>query len=150
MAGREVSAIKPILDSNNVKLVGVGLEELGVQDFIDGKFFDGELFIDSKKKSYNDLGFTRFGFLGLFSAVLSSAARIAQSRAKALGLGGNMSGDGGQNGGALVVDVDGKTLFHYVQKEAPDHASNEDLLKALGINLPDPIPTAEIPYEGPK
>ena len=37
--------------------------------------------------------------------------------------------DGGQNGGALVVDVDGKTLFHYVQKEAPDHASNEDLLK---------------------
>ena len=37
----EVSAIKPILDSNNVKLVGVGLEELGVQDFIDGKFFDG-------------------------------------------------------------------------------------------------------------
>ena len=37
----EVSAIKPILDSNNVKLIGVGLEELGVQDFIDGKFFDG-------------------------------------------------------------------------------------------------------------
>ncbi len=41
LAAREVSAIKPILDSNNVKLVGVGLEDLGVEEFLEGKFFDG-------------------------------------------------------------------------------------------------------------
>ena len=35
------SALQPILDKNNVRLIGVGLEELGVQEFIDGKFFDG-------------------------------------------------------------------------------------------------------------
>jgi len=144
LAGREVSAIKPILDSNNVKLIGVGLEELGVQEFIDGKFFDGELYIDKDKKSYNDLGFKRFGFLGLFPAVLSSAARAAQSRMKALGLGGNLAGDGYQNGGAIVVKGGtGETLFHYVQEGAPDHASNADLLKALGITVAGPIPTAE-------
>jgi len=144
LAAREVSAIKPILDSNGVKLVGVGLEELGVQDFIDGKYLDGdELYIDTDKKSYKDLGFKRFGFLGLLPAVLSSAARAAISRAQALGLGGNMAGDGYQNGGALVVGKGGETLFHYVQDQAPDHASNADILNALGIAVPDPVPSAE-------
>ena len=113
-----------------MKLVGVGLEELGVQDFIDGKFFDGELYIDTKKESYNALGFERFGFFGLFPAVLSSLSRAAQARAKALGLGGNMAGDGYQNGGAIVVEKGGETtLLHYKQKEAADHASNADVLK---------------------
>ena len=35
------SALQPIFQKNNVRLIGVGLEELGVQEFIDGKFFDG-------------------------------------------------------------------------------------------------------------
>ena len=91
MAAREVSAIKPILDQNQVKLVGVGLEELGLEEFIEGKFFQGDLYIDEKKQSYNELGFKRFGFLGLFPAVLSRLSRAAQSRAKSLGLGGMLS-----------------------------------------------------------
>ena len=91
MAAREVSAIKPILDQNQVKLVGVGLEELGLEEFIEGKFFQGDLYIDEKKQSYNELGFKRFGFLGLFPAVLSRLSRAAQSRAKSLGLGGMSS-----------------------------------------------------------
>ena len=45
LAAREVSAIKPILDSNNINLVGVGLEELGVQEFIDGKYFEGGVYL---------------------------------------------------------------------------------------------------------
>ena len=78
------------------------------------------------------MGFKRFGFFGLFPAILSAAARAAQSRTKLLGMSGNMAGDGYQNGGALVVGKNGETLFHYVQEGAPDHASNLDLLK---VNL---------------
>ena len=29
------------MDANNINMVAVGLEELGVEDFIAGKFFDG-------------------------------------------------------------------------------------------------------------
>lgn len=36
-----LSALQPILQSNNVKLVGVGLEQLGVDEFIQGQFFSG-------------------------------------------------------------------------------------------------------------
>ena len=40
-------------------MIGVGVEELGVEEFVEGKFFDGELYIDTQKKSYQDLGFKR-------------------------------------------------------------------------------------------
>lgn len=33
--------MKPILDRHNVRFIGVGVEELGVEEFVSGKFFDG-------------------------------------------------------------------------------------------------------------
>ena len=69
--------------------------------------------------------------LQLFPAVLSRKAREISGRAKKLGLGGNATvGDGFQNGGALIVEAGGaKTLLTYVQQGAPDHVSNEEVLK---------------------
>ena len=37
----ELSSIKPQLDAHNVRLAGVGLEELGLKEFQDGNFFNG-------------------------------------------------------------------------------------------------------------
>lgn len=37
----DLSSIKPQLDAQGIGLVGVGFEELGVQAFVDGKYFDG-------------------------------------------------------------------------------------------------------------
>lgn len=37
----ELSSVKPQLDAHNVKLCGVGLEELGLEEFQEGKFFTG-------------------------------------------------------------------------------------------------------------
>ena len=64
--------------------------------------------------------------------IISEAARAASSRAKSLGLGGNMRGDGWQNGGCLVVQKGGgdKPLLLYVQPSAPAIVSNADILKA--------------------
>ena len=36
-----MSTIKPMLDAHEVRLVGIGLEEFGKQEFIDGGFFKG-------------------------------------------------------------------------------------------------------------
>lgn len=33
--------MQPIFKENNVRLIGVGVEPLGVEEFIEGKFFDG-------------------------------------------------------------------------------------------------------------
>lgn len=37
----QISTIKPLLAANGVNLVAVGLEQLGVEEFIERKFFDG-------------------------------------------------------------------------------------------------------------
>jgi len=145
LAAREISALQPILDQHNVKLIGVGLEKLGVEDFIAGNFFTGDLYIDEGTKSYKALGFKKMGVLSVVPSIISSAARAAQARIKALGLGGNMEGEKYQNGGALIVEKGGeKQLLHYVQQSAPDHVSNEQVLEALGLSQADqPAPTAE-------
>ena len=44
-----------------------------------------------------------------------------------------MKGDGFQNGGALIVDKNGKQLYEYIQEDAADHISAEEIFKALNI-----------------
>ena len=65
--------------------------------------------------------------------LFSSKWREAASRAKTIGVGGDVKGDGFQYGGALVIDKNGKLLLEYKQEDAADHVSAEDVLKALNI-----------------
>lgn len=44
LGAKQLSAIKPQLDANNVRLVGVGVEELGVEEFVQGKYWSGGKF----------------------------------------------------------------------------------------------------------
>jgi len=158
LTAREMSSLVPQLRENNVRLIGVGLDPVGVEDmrtslypsvnligvktesagveeFIDRKFFAGDLFIDNKREVYKKLGFKRMGMMSLPKAVFAKKSRIAVAKAKSLDLGGNYTvGDGYQNGGCLVVEAGGnKTLFTFVQEEPADHPETGDILQALGI-----------------
>ena len=108
-----------------------------VQEFIEGEFFAGELFVDEAKASFQQLGFkrffskqkkkkhnvalftlltNRFSLLRLLPRLCSSKWKNANDEAKAKGLGGNLKGDGGQTGGVLVVGQGGApTMFTYKQ-----------------------------------
>ena len=143
LAAREISAIQPLLAENNVKLVGVGVEHFGVEEFIKGKYFEGDVFVDEGKKSYAALDFKTMSYLQLIPAVISSAARSAQAAAKRLGLGGNLDGDKYQNGGCLVLEKGGgdAPLLHFIQQAAPDHVENAEVLKSLGIEGEAPAAT---------
>lgn len=114
-------------------MVGVGLEELGVEEFVEGKFFDGELYLDTKKESYKALGFKRIGFFGAVSSIFTGKAKELMAEAKKENMGGNLKGDGYQNGGTVVVGAGGKLLFSYSQDQPSDHAEPGDILKALGM-----------------
>jgi hypothetical protein len=49
----------------------------------------------------------------------------------------NLKGDGLQNGGTLVVTKGGTTiLLDFRQDNPADHVKNENVLKALGIAVP--------------
>ena len=51
-----------------------------------------------------------------------------------MGIGGDMKGDGFQNGGALIIDKKGKQLYEYRQEDASEQISAEEILKALNID----------------
>jgi len=124
----------PQLKENNVRLVGVGLEPLGLEEFLDGNFFAGELFVDQKKESFQKLEFKKLSFLSMIPALISRKWREAKARADAANLGGNMAGDGYQNGGCLVVGRGGTpTMYSFRQEDAADHPNNSEILEALGI-----------------
>ena len=114
-------------------MIGVGLELIGVEEFIEGKFFDGELFVDIKKESYNTLGFKRMGLGDLMTLFSRKSMEVATTAW--WNHGGNVIvGDGYQKGGCLVVGAGGKpTLFSYVQEDASEHPDNASILEALGI-----------------
>jgi len=117
-----------------VRLIGVGLETLGVEEFLDGKFFAGELFVDESKESFQRMGFKQLSYLEVLPSVFSNKAAVAFLKAIGMNVGGNIYGDGFQNGGCLVVGAGGSpTLYTFKQLDPTDHPENEQILKALGI-----------------
>jgi len=134
LGAQEYSSIAPVLSQANVTLVGVGLEPLGVEEFVEKKFWVGELYINEDKKAFENIGFKRFSLFSLPKLMLAKVARDAISRGKEKGITGNMSGDGFQNGGLLIVK-EGKIIYSFIQENPADHASNEDILKALNLKV---------------
>lgn len=45
LAAQELSLLAPRLSQENVRLVGIGLEELGVEEFVEKKFWAGGMII---------------------------------------------------------------------------------------------------------
>ena len=105
---RQLSALKPKLDAADVRLAAVGLERLGVEDFLAKGYFTGgtcmcvcvcvcvcvhvcatgncafspflvELYIDENKKCYEDLGYKRFNFVNIWAALISAISRRTMS-----------------------------------------------------------------------
>ena len=50
-----------------------------------------------------------------------------------MGISGDMKGDGFQNGGALIVDKNGKQIYEYIQDDASEQISANEILKALNL-----------------
>ncbi|XP_029947305.1 prostamide/prostaglandin F synthase [Salarias fasciatus] len=131
----EISKLEPDLKASGVALVGVGPEELGLQEFRDGGFFKGSIYVDEQKKCYKDLGFKRYTALSVVPAALGKKVRDVAAKASAEGIQGNFSGDLLQSGGMLIVAKGGeKVLLHFVQDSPGDYIPLEDISKALGIS----------------
>ena len=98
-----------------------------------------EVYIDEGKKTYKDLQYRRFNFLSIWTALLSAISRGAMSEVWRRGISGNMSGDGLQNGGILIVSKAGTRVLLNHREEVPgDHVANEEILRVLGITEVEP------------
>lgn len=92
------------------------------------------MFVDEGKKSYRDLGYKRFNLINIWIAILSRVSRMAISEIRRLNITGNLSGDGLQNGGVLIIDKGGsKILLNHREENPGDNVANEVVLQSLGI-----------------
>uniref|UniRef100_A0A3B4AGW7 Prostamide/prostaglandin F synthase n=1 Tax=Periophthalmus magnuspinnatus TaxID=409849 RepID=A0A3B4AGW7_9GOBI len=120
----EISKLEPDLKASGVSLVGVGPEEFGLQEFKEGGFFKGAIFVDEKKKCYKDLGFKRYTALSVVPAALGKKVRDISSKANAA-----------ESGGMLIVNKGGeKVLLHFIQDSPGDMLPLEEISKAVGIS----------------
>ncbi|XP_067872861.1 prostamide/prostaglandin F synthase [Heterodontus francisci] len=143
---KEISKLKEVFEQNDIHLAGVGPEELGMQDFIEGQYFKGDLYIDEKKQCYKDLGFKRYNTLNLLPAALGQKVRQVVSQANKDGISGNFSGDMMQSGGMLIVSKGGeKVLFHFVQDSPGDHVPLDTILQILDISAKVEVDEAKMP-----
>lgn len=119
-----------------MRLCGVGLEELGLEEFQEKKFFTGELFLDTKQQIYKDLGFKRYSALTVLGGLTAKVTRLNISKANSKNIKGNLKGDGMLNGGMLIVTAGGeKVLLSHKQTSPGDHVPNEKILEVLGIEV---------------
>ncbi|GLV41456.1 hypothetical protein CBL_06686 [Carabus blaptoides fortunei] len=146
---KELSDLQPILRKHDIDMIGVGLEDFGAQEFVDGKFFDGELYVDnSDKQIYKAMEFKRFNVITILASLLWADSRAVISKSRKLQVPGNLSGDTLQTGGALIVGKGGNLLYEFKQTGPADHLSNSKILEVLGLqddipNLPKEDPTAK-------
>lgn len=132
---KEVSKLQESFSANQIRLIGIGPESAGLQEFVDGKYFTGELYLDESKQSYKELGFKRYNALSVVPAALGKKVRDIVTKANADGVQGNFSGDLLQSGGMLIVSKGGeKVLLHFVQDSPGDHVPLETIVKTLGIS----------------
>ena len=78
--------MKPLLDKHNVRLVGIGMDQVGLDEFVQGIYFAGELYIDPGKDTYKVLGYKRLSYFGVITSFFSKASRDAYSKVHSIAI----------------------------------------------------------------
>ncbi|XP_026324577.1 prostamide/prostaglandin F synthase-like isoform X4 [Hyposmocoma kahamanoa] len=128
---KELGEIAPILHKNNVKLIGVGVEEAGSKEFVEGKFFDGDLYYVEDMNTYQNLGFKRFNVISIITSLFWKQSREAIFKGRSMGLQSDLVGDGLQNGGAVFIQNGVENIF--IQAGPGDRMPNMDILENFGL-----------------
>jgi prostamide/prostaglandin F2alpha synthase len=110
--------LHPILKKNQIGFIGIGLERLGLEEFQNGNYFSGDLYIDQGKKAYQILGLPYLGWLKGITEVFSRSTKTWNDETKKMGVQGNLKGDGFQLGGTYVLGPNnGKVWLAHPQKD---------------------------------
>lgn len=143
---QQLSILKPVLNAQNIKLVAIGMDE-SLDDFIEGHFFSGDVYIDEKMACYKDLQLKKTGLtsmFGLFDPRVTAAYKLAGQVPSNFN---HMLTHGTQLGATFVVSEGGSIMFEHRQDHHGDYCDNQKILDVLKLKLPSgTAPTLE-PFE---
>ena len=111
-------------------MYGIGVEHFGYEEFKEGKFFNGKLFVDEGKTIYKALGYPSKSLSNLWK-LFQEGSRRRYKQASNAGVQGNLRGDGLQLGGTVIVAPSGEVIYHKPQEFYGDDPQNEELVKVL-------------------
>ncbi|MCO5599569.1 hypothetical protein L7F22_053675 [Adiantum nelumboides] len=129
----ELQKITPTLEAHNVRVVAVGIEKLGLEEFQQGGFWNRELYIDNGKKIHQALSIKSVGILSTAKMLFD----VKDALKKANDVPGNLKGDGRQLGATFVIAKGGTMLMDFRQKDFADHPSSQSILEACGVGQKD-------------
>lgn len=135
-----MSRFQAALDSRGVRLIGIGHDVDGVEEFQREQFFSGELYLDPKKETYSALGYGSVGACSGFRSLFKSEGRALIRETKDKGVKGNMKGDGWQLGGLLVVEKGGKVLYSFQQQQVTENPDYSKVAEVLGVKQEELTP----------
>lgn len=121
----KLDKIKPQLEAKGVHMVAVGLEQIGLEEFQEGKFWSSDLVIETPDQELHKLLNTkRASALSLLNINMFREGMKLQKE-----VGGNATvGDGMILGGVWMMDASGKCTFEFGQKHFRDHADIDKIL----------------------
>eukprot|EP00271_Cylindrocystis_brebissonii_P017338 TRINITY_DN447_c0_g1_i1.p2 TRINITY_DN447_c0_g1~~TRINITY_DN447_c0_g1_i1.p2 ORF type:complete len:132 (-),score=32.30 TRINITY_DN447_c0_g1_i1:620-1015(-) len=120
---------------------------LGVDEFVDGGYWGGELYVDKGKESYKALQLKSAGILGALNQIFLNR-KVKKFLEKTKNVPGNLAGDGLQLGATLVIGKDGNVLMDFRQETFADHPTPEEILEALGIDPRKVVSEEDVPPGG--
>ncbi|VDK30762.1 unnamed protein product [Dibothriocephalus latus] len=129
----ELSRFQSALDSRGVRLIGVGHDVDGVEEFQREQFFSGELYLDPKKEVYAAMGYGSVSVLSGIGSLFRSAGRALVRETKDKGVKGNQKGDGWQLGGLLVIEKGGRVLYSFQQQQVTENPDYSKVAEVLGV-----------------
>ncbi|KAL3675886.1 hypothetical protein R1sor_025834 [Riccia sorocarpa] len=130
---QELWQIVPTLEENGFRVVSIGIEKLGLDEFQAAGYWKGELYIDNGKKALKALEVPQVSYLTAIKDIIMNKD-VGREVKKTKDVPGNFKGDGRQLGATFVIAKGGEILLDHRQKNFGDHASNEAILKACGID----------------
>lgn len=125
-AASEISTLK----RPGLRMVAVGCQDVGWEEFNNGGFFSGRVLVDKDKEAFRALGLRRSGLWDGYG-FLDFRSWAAVVRTVTKGVPGDLKGDGFQMGATLVLLPDGTCVYdHRMQSmgDKPDVAELESVL----------------------
>ena len=129
-----LSGLHPILDQHNFALIGVGVEELGIDEFIAEQFFSGEIHVDAGKKTYTALNCSTNSWRNLWGVLDGILKFLKFSEQK--GYKNILKGDMSQLGGTFLIAKGGATMYQHFQTNTSFEPDLKKIAEAIGVELP--------------
>jgi prostamide/prostaglandin F2alpha synthase len=134
----DLSTLRPELEAVGGRIVAIGCQMEGVAEFIEGKYIDGQVWVNEDASVFKALGLQRYGVFEAYG-LLHPEMWEAGSRASSRGFIGDLKGDGFQRGATFLVIPDssapegGVCVFDHRMGSMGDHPDVGEISKLLKL-----------------